>query len=84
MADYFMTKENTIIQSPAFLIVWERIVSELALHQDMSPKGKGGGVVNPISRSVCTQDTACAAKVFALEYKRTADVKWLTRSMAAI
>lgn len=69
--------------SPLFRI-WSRITAELAIHQDGAPEEFTGQVVNPISGAVSSQDTACAAQVFATEYHRTGNEDWLLRARAAL
>ena len=64
--------------------IWSRIVDELAFHQDLAPDELRGQLVNPISGSIYTRDTAFAAQVFATEYHRTKDEKWLSRAKAAL
>lgn len=72
------------MEQSALLPVWTRIVSELAFNQDRASQEFSGQVVNPICGMVYILDTACAAKVFAVEYYRTEDEKWLTRAKAAL
>lgn len=64
--------------------MWNRIVDELAFFQDKSKGSADGAVINPISNTVCTQDTACAAEVFATEYINTKNNDWLVRAKSAI
>jgi len=71
-------------QDAVLLDVWDRIVSELAQFQDQASAVARGQVVNAISGSPCGQDTGCAAKVFAVEYARTAKPQWRDRAEAAL
>lgn len=72
------------MEESALLRIWSRIVDELVFHQDLAPDEFRGQVVNPISGSIYTRDTAFAAQVFATEYHRTKDKKWLSRAKAAL
>jgi hypothetical protein len=72
------------MDSSALLRIWSSITDELALHQDRAPGDFRGQVVNPISGMIYARDTAFSAKVFATEYRRTGEEKWLLRSKGAL
>ena len=79
MADFQQETMGSVL-----LNIWLRIRDELASLQDNAPDEFRGHVVNSISGSIYTRDTAFAAQVFATEYRRTGDEKWLLRSKAAL
>ncbi len=66
------------------LNIWDRIVLELATLQDIGQNGSFGQVLNPICYQVYDLDTACAAKVFAVEYQRTGNEDFQRRAISAL
>lgn len=66
------------------LVMWYRIVTELAGLQDAAPPELLGFVVNPILGGPYIVDTCCAAAVFAAEYQRTGDKRWERRANDAV
>lgn len=66
------------------LKIWDAIVSELAFLQDLAPQNQNGQVVNSITNEVYILDTACAAKVFAVEYQRTGNEDFHRRAISAL
>lgn len=52
--------------------------------QTRSSKDVTGVVINPVCGSPITFDTACAANVFATEYRRTGEEQWRDRARRAI
>jgi len=71
-------------ESSVLLSIWTRIVSELALNQDQAPEETAGQVVNSICKMPYILDTACAAKVFAVEYQRTGSEDFHKRAISAL
>ena len=66
-------------------VIWNRVVKELCLLQDRAAEeGYPGHVMNPVIGTVYHRETAFGAKVFAAEYRRTGDSKWLQRAEAAL
>lgn len=72
------------LEQSILLRIWSQVVSELALHQDHAPEEFLGGVVNPICKTTYVLDTACAVKVFFVEYQRTQSKEWLKRARLAL
>jgi hypothetical protein len=80
---HFIDGRNGNAESP-LLHIWSLIRDELASLQDQAPDEFRGQVANPISGSVYVRDTAFAAQIFATEYRRTQDRRWLDRAKAAL
>ena len=68
----------------ALINIWSRIRDELAQLQDLAKNEFTGQVVNPISGSVYSQNTGCAALVFVTEYIRNGDSLYLLRARRAL
>lgn len=79
-----MITSQSMKRSSPLIRIWARIRDELAAHQDMAQDERCGAVVNPISGAVYSQNTACAALVFAAEYVQQGDQVWLSRADRAI
>lgn len=79
-----MSSSQNRVSSSSLVRIWTRIRDELAAQQDLAQDEWCGNVVNPISGAVYSQNTACAALVFAAEYVQTEDHGWLSRAGRAI
>jgi hypothetical protein len=64
--------------------IWSSIRDELVALQDKAPDNTPGQVVNPITGLVYLQNTSCAALVFATEYVRSGESRWLSRAQFAL
>lgn len=73
-----------MVNASFVLPIWSRIINELAFQQDAAPREFKGSVVNPIIGKPCILDTACSAKVFAVEYKCSKEQEWLQRASFAL
>lgn len=77
-------RRRKIMEKSVLLRIWSRIVDELTFHQKLAPDEFRGQVINPISGSIYSRDTAFAAQVFATEHRRTGEKKWLSRTLSAL
>lgn len=78
------SRDNSDRGSTPGLVLWGRIVTELARLQDAASPESPGSVVNPICGVPYIVDTCCAAAVFAAEYRRTDDPRWRERADDAV
>lgn len=67
----------------SMLSIWEAIVKETAIAQEMEGKNRGF-VKNFVIKGIYHRETAFAAKIFAVEYRRTGVKEYLEKALLAL
>jgi hypothetical protein len=75
-----MGNNQEVMKNPSLVRIWSSIRDELAILQDKSQGASYGQLVNPICGFTYSQNTGCAALVFATEHILSGEAKWLTRA----